>query len=307
MAGVSQPGEQLLQPTRVARAPGTAGTLARLGFDLAYYPHYENTRKRMHGIDVILFSCVLSGRGRHYLGDSVFDEDGTSVAVVNYGQQHDIVTDGPMEIMNLFLDPARCLLPKLPGELERVLPQVVTLHPALSNRANRVVHVGVRAPRTVRHLLFAMLDELVGAEPGFEESARNLLGSFLILCAREAHHSGIIRVPADERLELVRARLDAGYADRIRLEELAAVAGMSPTYLCRRFRAYTGRSVFEYLADRRLEAALMALRSTDRKVASIALESGFADLAFFNRTFRKRLDVTPSEYRAGAARAAEIS
>ena len=280
---------------------GAAGTLSRLGFDLAYYPEYQNPRKRMHGVEVILFSCVLAGRGRHFLDDAVFDEDGTSIAIVNYGQRHDIVTDGPMEVMNLFLDPNRRPLPQLPGELQLVLPQIVTLHPTLSNRTNRVVHVRMSSPQRVRGLLFAMFDELTEAQAGYEESARNLLSSFLILCTREARNTGVIRVPTDARLEGVRAVLDTDYAERIRLADLASTAGMSPTYLCRRFRAYTGRSVFEYLMDRRLEAAMMALRSTDRKISAIALESGFSDLAFFNRTFRKRLGATPGGYRAGGS------
>ena len=286
---------------RVVPALGVAGTIPRLGFDLHYYPEYENVRKRMHGVGVILFSCVLSGRGRHFLDDAVFDEDGSSIAIVNYGQRHDIVTEGPMEVMNLFLDPTRRPLPQLPGELQLVLPQIVTLHPTLSNRTNRVIHVNLRSPEKVRGLLFAMLDELTEAGAGYEESARNLLSSFLILCAREARRSGVIRAPADATLERIRAVLDVDYAERIRLAELAEAAGMSPTYLCRRFRAYTGRSVFEYLMDRRLEAAMMALRSTESKISTIALESGFTDLAFFNRTFRKRLGTTPGAYRAGGS------
>jgi AraC-like DNA-binding protein len=55
--------------------------------------------------------------------------------------------------------------------------------------------------------------------------------------------------------------------------------------------------VFSYLIDRRIQAAMMSLRSNPDKVLSVALECGFNDLAFFNRTFKARVGMTPREYR----------
>ena len=45
------------------------------------------------------------------------------------------------------------------------------------------------------------------------------------------------------------------------------------------------------LTDRRL---------AERSIISVALDAGFQDLSYFNRTFRRRYGATPSDVRAGA-------
>jgi AraC-like DNA-binding protein len=68
------------------------------------------------------------------------------------------------------------------------------------------------------------------------------------------------------------------------------------------FKAYTGKSVFSYLLDLRIQASMLRLRSRNDKVLSVALECGFSDLTFFNRAFKARVGMTPRGYRAQAGR-----
>jgi AraC-like DNA-binding protein len=273
------------------------GTLGDLGFGTTYYAAYRNETKRMHGLDVVLLSCIFAGRAHHYLDNEVFVEDGASITVVNYGQRHDIVTENSVEVMNLFIDPTRHPLPLMPGVFQSMLPQLISLHPRLANRSNRVIRIAVASPEPMRETLQLLHRELGTQAYGYQENARHLFSSFLIQLCREAADNGVTRPAADERLERVRALLDERFAERLRLDALAEHAGMSKTYLCRKFRDYTGRSIFEYLVDRRLEAAMLRLRSGNDKIATIAIESGFSDLGYFNRKFRGRLDTTPGEYR----------
>jgi AraC-like DNA-binding protein len=69
--------------------------------------------------------------------------------------------------------------------------------------------------------------------------------------------------------------------------------------LCRSFKTYTGKRVFDYLIERRIQAAMVALRGSDEKVLSIAMNTGFRDLAYFNRKFKQLVGVTPTAYRGG--------
>jgi AraC-like DNA-binding protein len=47
----------------------------------------------------------------------------------------------------------------------------------------------------------------------------------------------------------------------------------------------------------RARAMLTSLRCANNKIAEIALECGFGDISYFNRTFRARYDMTPSDVR----------
>jgi AraC-like DNA-binding protein len=78
---------------------------------------------------------------------------------------------------------------------------------------------------------------------------------------------------------------------------LARFAGVSPAHLCRAFKNYSGKNLFDYLLERRLQAAMLALRGTDEKILSVALDSGFHDVAYFNRRFKQIVGRTPGEYR----------
>ena len=73
---------------------------------------------------------------------------------------------------------------------------------------------------------------------------------------------------------------------------------MHPSYLCRAFKHYTGRTIMDYLNLRRIQSAMIQLRSTQDKIIQIALECGFNDLAYFNRRFRAVTSMTPTEYRS---------
>ena len=110
-----------------------------------------------------------------------------------------------------------------------------------------------------------------------------------------------LQAPSDDRGDL--AGLSAviehvhGHLDRpLRIADLARLAGLSTFRLDQRLRALFGLSAGQYLTRARIEAALSLLRSTDRPIASIALDCGYADQAAFTRQFRKSVGLTPSQY-----------
>jgi|SRR5579871_6780106 len=81
---------------------------------------------------------------------------------------------------------------------------------------------------------------------------------------------------------------------------IALLLGITPRYV-RMLLEETGRSFSEHVLERRLERAMATLSSAaegDCRVADIAAACGFNDLSYFNRTFRRRFGVTPSDVRA---------
>jgi AraC-like DNA-binding protein len=77
---------------------------------------------------------------------------------------------------------------------------------------------------------------------------------------------------------------------------LAARHGISPRYVHKLFED-DGRTYSQVVLDARLERALRELRSTTRTVSAIAGAVGFSDLSYFNRTFRRRYGMTPTDAR----------
>ena len=99
------------------------------------------------------------------------------------------------------------------------------------------------------------------------------------------------------KLKKVFEIIEKRYAYPLPLATLAAAVGLTPKYLCRFFREATHRTPTDYVAYYRVEMACYALAATDHSVTEIALDSGFADLNYFIRCFRKYKGVTPGAYR----------
>lgn len=72
---------------------------------------------------------------------------------------------------------------------------------------------------------------------------------------------------------------------------------VNPSYLSRVFRKDAGMGLIDYIHEQRLMHAKSLLASTELPVAVIAENSGFTDLNYFSRLFRKKVGCSPSEFR----------
>ena len=88
------------------------------------------------------------------------------------------------------------------------------------------------------------------------------------------------------------------------LAELSAVAGLTPSHFVRAFSQHYGMTPHAYLLDRRIRHARTLLKQ-GQPLAEVALASGFADQAHFQRQFKRRVAATPGQYRTQLARQAE--
>ena len=73
--------------------------------------------------------------------------------------------------------------------------------------------------------------------------------------------------------------------------------GVSRSYLHRAFRAAFGCAPGAYLTDYRLDRASQLLRHSTLSVGAVAASVGFSDPFYFSRLFRRRMGLSPSDYR----------
>lgn len=74
-------------------------------------------------------------------------------------------------------------------------------------------------------------------------------------------------------------------------------SGLSERSFKRRFQRATGMPPLEYVHTLRIEEAKHLLETTDAPVEAIANEVGYADASFFGRLFRRKVAMTPAQYR----------
>lgn len=104
----------------------------------------------------------------------------------------------------------------------------------------------------------------------------------------------------DGSLNVVRQMLrfvHDNYKQKITLNDLCRAGGVGKTCCAELFRKYVSCSAIEYVINYRIKKSVELLLKTDMSVTEIALETGFSGGSFYAETFRKKLGVTPLEFR----------
>ncbi len=81
------------------------------------------------------------------------------------------------------------------------------------------------------------------------------------------------------------------------LRSLSRLVGLTPEYVATVFKRETGKTVTEYVNERRLLLAKSEICNTRRPLAEIAADVGFSDYHYFSRLFKKHFDTTPTKMR----------
>ena len=117
------------------------------------------------------------------------------------------------------------------------------------------------------------------------------------------------QLPAAEPLALSRGGLppvltqriceyiESHLEQKVGLERLAAIAGLSTHHFARAFNQSMGIPPHSYLLSRRLERAERMLRETQLPLSEIAIATGFSDQSHLARHFRRWAGVSPRQVR----------
>ena len=200
---------------------------------------------------------------------------------------------GRRDSLNIYLEP---------GLVERVGAEAFGLDPA---RLTVPPLDGLDLPQ-LRAAMLAVDAELMAGGAGgplAAESLANVLAVHLIrhvLAPRQPtrRRDGTLpRAKVRAIVEYVEEHLDGSPT----LEQLAAVARLSPHYFARQFKTATGLPPHQYVILRRVERAKQLLQAgTDLPLAEVAAHVGFSDQSQFSHHFKRLVGVTPRQFRMSA-------
>lgn len=146
---------------------------------------------------------------------------------------------------------------------------------------------------------FADLNRELGLRAeGYHQAVISHLTLLLVDLARlAANIAGDLPFDDEPMLGAVFGIIEDRHAQPLSLKDVAAELGLTPGYLTTQVRRKTGRTVQEWIAERRMTQARRLLVETDDTVAAIAERVGYADPAYFVRTFRRVHGITPLRWR----------
>lgn len=96
---------------------------------------------------------------------------------------------------------------------------------------------------------------------------------------------------------LAKRYIDANYAKNITLDVLAEITHINKFYLAHSFTECMGQSPINYLTEKRLDASKQLLANSNLSVAQVASNTGFSSQSYFSQIFKKKVGITPQQYR----------
>ena len=140
--------------------------------------------------------------------------------------------------------------------------------------------------------------ELAGRRNGYRQAVLAHLTLLLIELARMTDDVvGDLRRSNEPLIADVLAVIERGVAMPLSLSDVARELGLTPGHLTTVVRRRTGRTVQEWITERRMAEARTLLGGTDLPIAEIARRVGIADAGYFARLFRSNHGVSPREWR----------
>jgi AraC-like DNA-binding protein len=180
---------------------------------------------------------------------------------------------------------------------------LLSLHPNVEDRLDAVIgdEAALRETITRYHALSAELAPRLDAV-GQQLMAQHMIDLIGLLLGAGGDHAELARGrgQAAARLDLMRADVLANLTQPdLSLAELAPKYGLS-TRQAQRLFEQSETSFTQFLREQRLLLArklLLDPRNRRRKISDIAHSAGFSDVSYFNREFRRRFGMRPTDLR----------
>lgn len=101
----------------------------------------------------------------------------------------------------------------------------------------------------------------------------------------------------DILVEAIKQYLLQRIEEKICLEDICSEFDYSRSFLNKRFRGKTGRSLMTYVTERKIEEAKRLIRESDKNFAQISEQLSFENPQYFSRVFKRYTGMTPTEFR----------
>ena len=252
----------------------------------------------LHWHDEMEIIYIKKGKG---LVSVEFEEQrvqGGEFVIVLPGQLHGIrsLSGEQMEYENIIFKPDLlssgandlCMIQYIVPLLDGSLPIEYFLTPALGSFE--------ALSNCIRQIDLVCADQT----PGWQLAVKSSLFNFFFLLISERQKKTVSTSSNSKSLEKMKTVLkyvENHYTEKLTIDDMAELTYYSKSHFMKFFKAHMGIGFTEYLNDYRLTMAARLLKSSDDSILMIADASGFDNLSYFNRIFKRKYGVSPGAYR----------
>lgn len=133
---------------------------------------------------------------------------------------------------------------------------------------------------------------------GSEQMLRGLIETFLIGLVRKYEVAENKDEQENSRFQIqeIIGYANANFTEKVTLDELAFLFRTNRSTLCKEFKNATGKTLVEFVQEKKLQKAKRMLVRSGKTVSEISDELGFESSAYFCRFFKRKTGLTPKDF-----------
>ncbi|WP_172199535.1 helix-turn-helix transcriptional regulator [Saccharibacillus qingshengii] len=249
--------------------------------------------QRLHAHDALEINMIKAGTGYYIINGVTYDFEAGDIVLIQSGALHCAYEKEGLVMQVITFDAAWFMGSQRsdPDILSPFKEMGVYFTPVLDRAHPRLP--------ALRELLLAIQEEHDSARASYVSVVYAYMLQFFVQVNRHFRQENVepsknpVSFAQLEKIRLVIRAMEDRHAHSWTLEELAALAYLSPSRFSDIFRRAVGVSPLTYLIQIRLENAYRLLETTDLKIVDIAIECGFRTLSNFNRLFKRHIGTEP--------------
>ena len=261
-------------------------------------PAGSQTADLPHSHDCSELAIITAGEGEYLFGESSHHITAGDVLLLHPGYYHSYRMTKNLGVLNILYDSR-----KLPFPLQNGggLPNFHMLFPldkeSMRCTAAPLIHLKPDELASLMEKAFSLSEELNGGLPGTVLSSIAIFLEILVQLLRCFSVHGRKKNQEPNQVARAVAFIKKNFSSPVTMKQLAKIAFMSPRHFYRTFHQVTGYTPLDYLHRRRLQHAVILLKTTQSHVDEIAYASGFNSSTYFCRMFKEQFHCTPQQFR----------
>lgn len=249
------------------------------------YSKFENDwNSQLHSHPFMELALAVGGSGRVIIERESFPVEKGSIIVIPQNKSHTEISS-LNDALEYYILGVRNMT--LSGKLNDKGP---SFQPVISLRG---------LDTSVKTVFVDIFNEMKNQRVGYEIMVQSLLLKLSTLLVRLTDLEASFHITEEMKrgCALIKEYIDAHYADKITLEELAQISCISKFHLIHEFSKYVGNSPIAYQLKCRIREAKYLLTSTDSSISDISYSLGFSSMSHFSQRFKIEEGCTPLEFR----------
>lgn len=246
----------------------------------------NNINSRIHFHPFTEFYFILDGKGKFSIEDRVIDTSKDDFFIINSNVGHSIYSSKEENLVYISFGVDSIFVKNLLNDN--------------NIEEDKYIYKNIEENQEYFIKSFDIINEEFNSNDIFAQSMANAKASeFVISLLRKFKDEIIITndIKINKQIDYIKNFIDNNYSEDINLESLSKMAYMNKFHLIAEFKQSYRVTPIDYLILKRIEVTKNLLISTNHSMEEISSIVGFNSQSYFNQVFRKKVGLTPSQFR----------